>query len=86
MKPEKNDVYAVLMDGENYDAVVSADLWACPYCKLEILSGFGIKRLAIGHEACKDYLEGISTENVFRFGRENGIENRESNTSCKSPQ
>ena len=70
MRVKKNDVLAVLMDNEDRcDVVNAADLWQCPSCKRETLSGFSIKRLAIGHEACEALLVTAPPETIFRYYR-----------------
>lgn len=45
MRPKQNDVGVLTMAGDQPYQLWSADLWACPGCEVEIISGFGWKAM-----------------------------------------
>ena len=69
LKPEKNDVAAVYNDGEVDFEIWLCDLWKCPTCGYEILSGFGEGPMAEHYEEhFKKFLDIYTNKNrVIRF-------------------
>ena len=51
MRPKKNSVYVVEMASFGPAAIWSADLWACPVCGHETLTGFGFEPVVEHYEA-----------------------------------
>ena len=45
LRPEQNDIYVVEVASMGPYHIWSADLWKCPGCHVEIVSGFGQKPL-----------------------------------------
>lgn len=51
MHPEKNDVGVLSFAGDEPYQLWSADLWRCPGCSVQIISGFGHRPI------CESWME-----------------------------
>ena len=64
LRPKKNEVFVV----ENNVYIWSADLWACPSCKVEIVAGFGQNPIAESYqEHFKQLLDRIEAGTIPVF-------------------
>lgn len=68
MRVAKNEVLAVKIDA-NSDAqkATYADLWSCPDCGTEVLSGFAALPLAFGTQSCNEAVSRESRHGVVNY-------------------
>lgn len=71
LKPEKNGVWLIELfqnDTEPY-AIWHADLWKCPICRVEIISGYGKNPTYHHEEKFSEWLE-VAKQNQFYYNYE----------------